>query len=330
MHNILSMTSNAYFKQKARELKVQQSNLLQPPVEQKLTLKSPNRTKHFMNTICEDFKQGSNKSKAPSHPPSVKNNKSLQRRCSVPTLTLNSSSLLEKASKDHGKVFSPNSIEDKRKFHVVILGSANVGKTAIIQKFFYNHFPHQYVPTVEDLHSRNFTLFGKELTVSVLDTAGAGAFPAMRELSLTNADGFILVYSIDNSKSWEDVKSIHEEVMKKRKPEKVPMVIVGNKSDLEESREVSNVQVEALVELTWNHAFLETSAKTKDVLDIFRELLNQANISFPLFTGDKSADSRLSVKRRSSVGLMNLSVLKSKSKDDSEISRSKSGNCKVQ
>ena len=66
--------------------------------------------------------------------------------------------------------------------------------------------------------------------------------------------------------SWENVKSIHDEVIRKR--EKVPIVVVGNKSDLEKSREVSAVQVEAIVELTWNNAFIETSAKTKDVLDI--------------------------------------------------------------
>ena len=230
---------------------------------------------------------------------------SKQKRASIPFL---SSAITNKFQhKNHEK----QNFTQRNKYHIVVFGASKVGKSAIVEKFFYGKIPERYEPTVEDLHSQDFIVFGKQLSISVLDTAGSHDFPAMRALNITNADGFLLVYAIDNALSWDIIKNLHDEIKSKRK-EKVPTVIVANKMDLEEHREVSKVQVETVVELEWENGFIEISAKEdEDVTGVFRELLSQADIMFPLLEAVNSrrkslSDDENSSKRRGSLALQRL------------------------
>jgi Ras family. len=55
---------------------------------------------------------------------------------------------------------------------------------------------------------------GAQLTLDILDTSGAYQFPAMRELSISTADAFVLVYAVDDASTWDVVKDLREQVMK--------------------------------------------------------------------------------------------------------------------
>ena len=88
-----------------------------------------------------------------------------------------------------------------------------MGKSCIISQFLYDKFLSRYRETVEELHRGEYELEdGASLTLDILDTSGAYQFPAMRALSISTADAFVLVYSIDDAETWEEVRRLRDQV----------------------------------------------------------------------------------------------------------------------
>lgn len=172
--------------------------------------------------------------------------------------------------------------DKKRRYRVVVMGAAKVGKTAIINQFLYDSFTAKYTRTVEEMHHGEYEVSGMSLTLDILDTSGSFEFPAMRELSIKNADAFILVYAINDAESFEEVRNLRDVILG-IKEDPCPIVVVGNKSDLEDDRVVPMETAETIVLLNFENGFLEASAKeNQNVLHIFKELLNQAKIRYAL------------------------------------------------
>ena len=97
----------------------------------------------------------------------------------------------------------------------------------------------------------------------------------MRDLYMKNGEGFILVYSVISPATLEDLKTMHTQICVVKDNDKVPMILCGNKSDLEDSRIVETETGEALAN-EWGCPFMETSAKTKANLDAaFQNILKQ-------------------------------------------------------
>lgn len=99
---------------------------------------------------------------------------------------------------------------------IVLLGAGCVGKTAILRRFLFNTFQEGYKETVEDLFARDYNIRGSLIKVDFLDTAGNLTFPAMRRLSISTAHAFVLVYSITNAESFEEVKRLWAQVQEER------------------------------------------------------------------------------------------------------------------
>ncbi len=170
---------------------------------------------------------------------------------------------------------------DEERNRLVILGAGQVGKTAIVSRFLRQTFPETYKATVEDLHCRDYDINGTQVKVDILDTAGNLAFPAMRRLSITTAHAFILVYSIDDLPSFQEIRTIWEQIKEQRANfQDLPCVIVGNKSDLETARQVELADAQAWAASEgMESSLLEISAKDNtDVINIFQKLLDQAKI----------------------------------------------------
>jgi len=171
--------------------------------------------------------------------------------------------------------------EEETRHRLVVLGAGNVGKTSIIQRFLNGTCPIHYKPTVEDLHCRDYEITGSVVKVDILDTAGDLVFPAMRRLSISTGHAFLLVFAIDNSNSFEEIKILWEQIKEQReKYQDMPCVVVGNKCDRESER-----QVEMEDALDWaraegmESAYMEVSAKEdRNILYIFQKLLEMANI----------------------------------------------------
>jgi len=164
------------------------------------------------------------------------------------------------------------------------MGAAGVGKTCIITRFLYENFTKDHKKTIEDLHRGEYEINGNPFTLDILDTAGAYPFPAMRKLSITHGDAFVLVYSVENETSFEEVKSLRDQIIEQKNDEYVPIVIVGNKSDIEtKKRAIPKETAETTVSMDWGNGYVEASAKDNtNILDIFQELLTQAKIQYAL------------------------------------------------
>ncbi|XP_069474507.1 ras-related protein Rap-2b [Ambystoma mexicanum] len=164
-----------------------------------------------------------------------------------------------------------------REYKVVVLGSGGVGKSALTVQFVTGSFIEKYDPTIEDFYRKEIEVDSSPSVLEILDTAGTEQFASMRDLYIKNGQGFILVYSLVNQQSFQDIKPMRDQIIRVKRCEKVPMILVGNKVDLEGEREVSYGEGKALAD-EWNCPFLETSAKNKTSVDeLFAEIVRQMN-----------------------------------------------------
>ena len=88
-------------------------------------------------------------------------------------------------------------------------------------------------------------------------------FTAMRDLYMKNGQGFVLVYSITAQSTFNDLTDLREQILRVKDTDDVPMVLVGNKCDLEDERVVGKDQGLNLARQFSNCSFMETSAKAK-------------------------------------------------------------------
>ena len=201
----------------------------------------------------------------------------------------------------------------KARFHVrvVVLGAPKVGKTAIIQQFLYDCFPQNYCATVDEVHRTQYELRGLgSLTLDILDTSGSNEFPVMKKLAIESADAFLLVFSLTDASTFEEVRRLRDFIIQiKRNSSKAlssfnrdkthnfkidnnssindfqcpPIVVTGNKLDLESMRAVKKEVAETIINIDWENGYVEASAKDDvNITNIFRELIIQTKVPYDL------------------------------------------------
>ncbi|XP_063715369.1 ras-related protein Rap-2b-like [Symsagittifera roscoffensis] len=161
---------------------------------------------------------------------------------------------------------------------LVFFGSSKVGKTTIVSQMVKNQLPPKYEATLEDLHTKDYRVGTHTVRLNVLDTAGDLSFPAMRQLSISTATAFVLVYSVTEESSFKEVKQLFYEIKESKVNfAEIPMVIVGNKKDRHNMREVTQDEVEEFISSEgWAAGFLEISAlKFPQVLELLQKLVLQ-------------------------------------------------------
>uniref|UniRef100_A0A6B2LKY2 small monomeric GTPase n=1 Tax=Arcella intermedia TaxID=1963864 RepID=A0A6B2LKY2_9EUKA len=164
-----------------------------------------------------------------------------------------------------------------------MLGGGGIGaKSTLIIKFIQNRFLDEYDPTIEDSYRKQVSIDGETCILDILDTAGQEQYSAMRDMYMRGGQGFVLVYSITSKLSFQEVSSVyHDQILRVKDADQVPMVLIGNKSDLEAQREVSRGEGETLAK-QWNIPFFEGSALTRTNVDevffsIVREIRHYNN-----------------------------------------------------
>ncbi|MHA1899378.1 MAG: hypothetical protein DRO88_10930 [Promethearchaeia archaeon] len=159
----------------------------------------------------------------------------------------------------------------KLRFKLVVMGDPNVGKTTLINRFVTNQFHSEYKPTLGiSITNQEYYLQGFEdkiLNFMIWDLAGQKFFQRVRKAYYRGANAVFIVYDTTNRESFESVEGWSKDI-KEVLPE-VPIIILGNKIDLKESRKVSNKEGSALA-LKLKCSFLESSAKSgENVRDAF-------------------------------------------------------------
>ncbi|OHS93325.1 Ras-like protein rasD [Tritrichomonas foetus] len=142
---------------------------------------------------------------------------------------------------------------------IVVFGAGAVGKSALTIQFVQGYFITDYDPTIEDAYKRVLNVDGDNVQLDILDTAGQDDFAPMRTSYMRQGKGFIIVYAIDDRASFEEVEVFHRDLTRVKGSSNVPVVICGNKCDLEDKRVVSKAEGEELA-TKLNATFFETSA----------------------------------------------------------------------
>lgn len=122
---------------------------------------------------------------------------------------------------------------------ILNIGDYSVGKTSLALRYTQNRFSSSYLPTLGvDFHSKNIQ-FDEDTTLRVVlfDTVGQEKLVSLRRRYYTGAHGAVIVFDVTRKETYEHLNNWIDEV-RERCPD-IPIIIVGNKTDLEEERLVS-------------------------------------------------------------------------------------------
>ena len=146
------------------------------------------------------------------------------------------------------------------KINIMTLGDSTVGKSCFIIRYTENTFMEVYLSSIGiDSKIKNITLNDKSYTVYFYDTTGQERFKSMALNTVKNADGIILMYDITKRISYDSINKWMKDI-KEMKEEDFPILLLGNKIDLEERRQVNKEEGQKLAN-EFNIDFYEISNK---------------------------------------------------------------------
>ncbi len=153
-----------------------------------------------------------------------------------------------------------------------------------------------YEPTKADSYRKTLLLGGSECQIDILDTAGQEDYAVVRDNYFRSGEGFLCVFSLVDRESFAGVSEIRDNVLRVKVDERTPLILVGNKADLQESREINSEEPSSLSS-SWGVPYVETSAKTKLNVDkVYYDLLGMIQKRKEMM--DKTAGSTTNKKKK--------------------------------
>ena len=144
---------------------------------------------------------------------------------------------------------------------LLTLGDSSVGKSSFIIKYIDDKFQYSYIATLGlDFKQKKVQLkSGENVCLRIFDTAGQERFKSISINFIKKANGILLLYDITNENSFQSVNKWMESI-KEAAGEKICVILIGNKCDLEKERKVSKEEGEEKAK-QFNLPFFETSCK---------------------------------------------------------------------
>ncbi len=191
-------------------------------------------------------------------------------------------------------------------FNIAVFGSGGVGKSALTIQFVLGSYVEKYDPTIEDSYRKLVNVGDGEYSMlEILDTAGTDQFQSVRDWYMQKKDGYVIVYSIGERFTFEHMKETRDDILRCNHQRVVedgvnlPIVIIGNKSDLPKEQRKISFQEGFEYAQSNNCLFFETSAKLgENIQEPFEELVQT------MITCDKMEKKRSRRKRHPSKCLL--------------------------
>ena len=187
---------------------------------------------------------------------------------------------------------------------LLVIGDSSVGKTSLITRYTNGTFKEEYLATVGlDYYSKVEAINNQTINIKLWDTAGQERYKALTQNYFRNAEGVLLTFDVTNTDSFNNLKDWIGSIKTNMESKNIflPLIIVGNKIDMEDAREINKEDAEKFVSDN-SYKYFETSAKTGEgVDDAIRDLVNQV-----LEQGDQLDDHK--IEARKSVQLKDAKV----------------------
>ena len=158
-------------------------------------------------------------------------------------------------------------------FKIILIGDTSVGKTNILSRYINDKFSETSKSTVGvELATKVENYNNKKIKIQIWDTAGQERYKSITTSYYKGAKGAFIVYDITKKESFKNVDKWIKD-LKEFGDEDVTILIIGNKCDLEDEREVSIEEVKKKAEL-FDIGYCETSAlKSKNIDYAFQTLI---------------------------------------------------------
>ncbi|OAX33515.1 GTP binding protein [Rhizopogon vinicolor AM-OR11-026] len=180
------------------------------------------------------------------------------------------------------------SLASPRRTKVVLLGDQSVGKTSLITRFMYDQFDNTYQATIGiDFLSKTMYVEDRTVRLQLWDTAGQERFRSLIPSYIRDSSVAIVVYDITDRQSFLSTSTWIDDVKAERGSD-VMIVLVGNKADLSEKRQVT-IEEATAKSTQMNIMFIETSAKAG--LNV-KSLFTKIALSLPGLDKDGQADAK--------------------------------------
>ncbi|XP_077340191.1 ras-like protein family member 11A [Lithobates pipiens] len=169
-----------------------------------------------------------------------------------------------------------------RDIKMAVMGAGGVGKTAMIVRFLTKRFIGDYESNTGNLYSRLVAVEGEHMALQIQDTPGyvkveddvSQVADMLRFIQ--SSEGFLLVYSVTDLRSYEYIRHLHQHIRKVHSDSKIPIIIVANKGDLLHVRQVpSDSGIQLANELGCSFVEISTSENCQDVCDVFHHLCKE-------------------------------------------------------
>ena len=157
----------------------------------------------------------------------------------------------------------------------IIIGDSLSGKSSYMNKLLYDTFSNDKTTTIGvDFGVLYVSINNKTLKNHIWDTAGQETFKSIIRSYYRNSDGCILTFDVTNRKSFENINKWIDELQLYSNYEKLSVIIIGNKIDLENQRAVSMEEAEEL-SLKYDIPYIEVSVKNDiNIKRAFYKLIN--------------------------------------------------------
>jgi len=149
---------------------------------------------------------------------------------------------------------------------MVLYGTEGVGKTSLVQRLVTDKFTNDYTQTIGyNVYEKVFPIDKINISLVIYDFGGQEQFKSIRKATSQGTDTGFLIYDVTNKNSFDRLTEWRMELFDIAGD--IPFIIIGNKIDLDQERQVTKEMGDQLGEKLGSLAHIETSAKTGEFVD---------------------------------------------------------------